>query len=92
MRTTPASCRPATIAKSRRAVEHGLAGVPDQVDQDLLDLRPVSENPDAGRPGIDPRHDTLLAGFDQGEIAGLANEPRHAFGAPLRLASGHEVA
>src|SRR5437868_239242 len=71
-----------------RGFDHGLDGVADQVDQDLLDLDAVGEH-QVGRR-VEPEGDlyAVLPGTDQGKRAGVLDQLGQAFDAALALATG----
>src|SRR5262245_57060664 len=71
---------------------HRLDGVAHQVEQDLLDLHLVGQDPIGARIELESHAYALLFGSDQGQRARLLDQLAEALDAPLALAAGNEIA
>src|SRR5215831_4712943 len=78
------------LASLRRL--HGLDGIAQQVQQNLLDLHLVDKDEIDGRVELKADTHTLILGSDQRQGAGLLNELLDAFDPTLAVAPAHELA
>src|SRR6266516_561111 len=71
---------------------HGLDGIPQQIEQHMLDLHLVDEDEIDGRIELKPDTDTLILGSDQRQGTGLLNELLDTLHPALAVAPPHEFA
>src|SRR5262249_49557191 len=76
------------LASLRRL--HGLDGIAQQVQQNLLDLHLVDKDEIDGRVELKPNRNALILGSDQRQGAGLLNELLDAFDPTLAVAPPDE--